>query len=267
VAEPAIEEMIRQIPQAFTGIPGIHKIYLKSLPQNQTVLGIICKQKPSVSELQNQLGNLFENIFWQWDCNPFTIKNYQWVQKQSEPLFEQVHNHRLHWLPEAFFQTNRFILHEIVQTLREWIPKQVVVWDLYCGIGTLLFAVRDLVSSGYGIEFSSIAISCAQKSAQDLPNLSFECLDLSKDIHKIPKDWKSPEVILLNPPRQGISQELMKHILKMNCPEIIYMSCNPITLERDLTVLIKSGYCLKKTLAFDMFPNTAHFEILVQLKK
>jgi len=267
VAEAAIQEMIKQIPQALTNSHGIHKIYLKSLPDNQTVLGVICKQKPDVSKLQNRLGNISDNIFWQRDCNPFTISNYQWVQKQKEPLYEKIENHQLYWLPEAFFQTNRFILNRIIQTLREWIPKQAVVWDLYCGIGTLLFGISDQVLEGYGIEFSPVAISCAKKSAENLKTLSFECLDLTKEVHRIPKDWKKPEVILVNPPRQGISQELMRQILKMNCAEIIYMSCNPITLERDLKPLLKSGYGLEQSLAFDMFPNTAHFEILTHLKK
>ncbi|MBW7876937.1 MAG: class I SAM-dependent RNA methyltransferase [Candidatus Cloacimonetes bacterium] len=267
IAEKPIQNIISQLPKALKEISGVHKIYIKSLPGDQTILGIICKLKPVVEDLKSRLSHLSDSIFWQYDNTPFTIDRYQWIQGGETPFYEEVLTRPLFWLPESFFQTNRPILNEIVKTLRQWIKPQTIVWDLFCGIGTLLFGIQEQIQSGYGVEFGPEAIECARNSALQVKNLNFACLDLTKEIHKIPKNWEKPGLILLNPPRQGISPKLIKRLLEMNCQELIYMSCNPITLERDLKPLLQSGYSLKQSLAFDMFPNTAHFEILTHLKK
>ena len=116
-----------------------------------------------------------------------------------------------------------------------------------------------------GIEINESAIKDANenKKINNLDNINFICGDSGKEIDNINL---KPDVIIVDPPRSGLSKETINNILKFNAKNIIYVSCDPMTLVRDL-IILNHKYAIKEITPFDMFPNTYHVESLVLLTK
>jgi 23S rRNA (uracil747-C5)-methyltransferase len=115
-----------------------------------------------------------------------------------------------------------------------------------------------------GIEIEPQAIACAKMSAQSLglTKISFQALDSQAFAQNSSTD--KPDLIIVNPPRRGLGQELCMLLSEYSPKYILYSSCNPITLAKDLTII--NGYQIEKIQLFDMFPHTNHYEVLVLLK-
>ncbi len=141
-----------------------------------------------------------------------------------------------------------------------------VVFDLYCGTGTIGQIVAPKAKKVVGIELIEEAVEAAKENAK-LNNLD-NCEFLAGDVAEIIKTVKDkPEIIILDPPRSGVHPKALDYVIKFKAKEIIYVSCNPKTLVNDLKVLTESGYEIVKTRVKDMFPNTPHGETVVKLIK
>lgn len=170
--------------------------------------------------------------------------------------------------PKSFFQTNPQVAATLYQTAREWVaafaPK--TLWDLFCGVGGfgLHCASKDIQLTG--IEIEAEAIACAKMSAEimGLENVQFMALD-STDFAQGKSAADKPELIIVNPPRRGIGEALCQSLSEFAPKAILYSSCNPKTLAKDLAHI--QGYSLTKVQLFDLFPHTDHFEVLVMLEK
>ncbi|EGM71572.1 23S rRNA (uracil(747)-C(5))-methyltransferase RlmC [Shewanella sp. HN-41] len=170
--------------------------------------------------------------------------------------------------PKSFFQTNPLVAAKLYQTAREWVaqfePKSL--WDLFCGVGGfgLHCASKDIPLTG--IEIEAEAIVCAKMSAQimGLDKVQFMALD-STDFAKGEAAETKPDLIIVNPPRRGIGEALCQSLSEFAPKAILYSSCNPKTLAKDLTHI--HGYRLTKVQLFDLFPHTDHFEVLAMLVK
>lgn len=170
--------------------------------------------------------------------------------------------------PKSFFQTNPQVAAKLYQTAREWVaefsPRSL--WDLFCGVGGfgLHCASKDIKLTG--IEIEAEAIACAQMSAQmmGLENVQFMALD-STDFAKGKSAAEKPDLIIVNPPRRGIGEALCQSLSEFAPKAILYSSCNPKTLTKDLEHI--QGYHLTKVQLFDLFPHTDHFEVLAMLVK
>ncbi len=143
----------------------------------------------------------------------------------------------------------------------------VCLWDLYCGVGAPgLSLVRHLGSEKttvYGVEINPKAIEIAKKTAQGLNYTAhYEAGDTKKVISK----WPTPDCILLDPPRTGMAPEVVEQVKQSQAERIIYVSCNPATLARDIA-LLSDAYELKKLTPLDFFPQTPHVESCVLLIK
>ena len=141
-----------------------------------------------------------------------------------------------------------------------------VVFDLYCGTGTIGQIVAPKAKKVVGIELIEEAVEAAKENAKlnGLENCEF----LAGDVAEIIKNVKDkPDIIILDPPRSGVHPKALDYVIKFNAPEIIYVSCNPKTLVTDLEVLTKKGYKVVQTKVKDMFPNTPHAETVVKLTK
>ena len=165
----------------------------------------------------------------------------------------------------SFFQVNRDVATLIFKYIKENILKDKNVLDLYCGVGTLGINVADISNNVYGIEIVQSAVLNAIKNAKinKCNNTKYMLGDASKIIDKI--DDKI-DVVILDPPRSGISKKEIDTILKMKVEQIIYVSCDPITLSRDLK-LLSSDYKIVKIKCFDMFSYTFHVESLCILER
>lgn len=169
--------------------------------------------------------------------------------------------------PRAFVQTNQVVALSLYRTAASWIKEShhKKFMELYCGQGAFSFFAAPYVENGLGIEINEDAVKVAQESAKEfnLTQLSFKSADAGSVGDNI-KNF-SPDVILVNPPRRGLDKALK--VLMDNQPKmIIYSSCNHETLIQDLNEL-KNGYKISRIQIFDMFPNSSHFETLVELTR
>ena len=158
----------------------------------------------------------------------------------------------------SFFQINLDILNEVFNIIRKDNYGKVV--DLYCGVGTLGIAIsKDKL---YGIEIVPEAVKDAIKNAQINKQDNLYMLGDSSKIKEI-KD--NIDTIIIDPPRSGLNKETLDNVLNINPNNLIYMSCNPLTLARDLNI-IKNNYEINDFYVLNMFPRTKHIECLVMLK-
>jgi 23S rRNA (uracil747-C5)-methyltransferase len=168
--------------------------------------------------------------------------------------------------PRGFVQTNQEVARKLYMTASQWVKQSQLknFLELFCGQGAFSFHVAPFIHQGLGIEINEEAVKIANESAQknQLKHLRFKCADATKISDEI-KDF-SPDIILVNPPRRGLSDSL-DLLMKQKPLRIIYSSCNIQTLSTDLEKIVPS-YSIEKTQIFDMFPNSKHFETLVELK-
>lgn len=170
--------------------------------------------------------------------------------------------------PFSFFQTNTKGAESLYSMVREFMgdSENKVVFDLYCGTGTIGQIVAPKAKKVVGIELIEEAVEAAKENAK-LNGLN-NCEFLAGDVAEIIKQVKDkPDIIILDPPRSGVHPKALDYVIKFKAPEIIYVSCNPKTLVNDLKVLVDKGYKVVQTKVKDMFPNTPHAETVVKLIK
>jgi 23S rRNA (uracil747-C5)-methyltransferase len=184
---------------------------------------------------------------------------------EQKILDEYFNNIPLKIRPKSFFQTNPLVAAQLYKTAQEWTSTLTpnTLWDLFCGVGG--FGLHCATPHTYltGIEIEAEAIECAKLSAQQLglKNINFQALDSST----FAIDQSTPpDLIIVNPPRRGIGQELATKLNEFSPKAILYSSCNAATLASDLKYL--SQYSIQTVQLFDMFPHTAHYEVLCLLK-
>ncbi|MDP9564559.1 UNVERIFIED_ORG: 23S rRNA (uracil747-C5)-methyltransferase [Kosakonia oryzae] len=171
------------------------------------------------------------------------------------------------WIrPQSFFQTNPAVASALYATARDWVRALPVahMWDLFCGVGGFGLHCATPEMRLTGIEIAPEAIACATQSAQvlGLHNLHFQALD-STQFATAQQDV--PDLVLVNPPRRGIGAELCDYLSCMAPPFIVYSSCNAQSMAKDIRQL--PGYRIERVQLFDMFPHTAHYEVLTLLVK
>ena len=175
-------------------------------------------------------------------------------------------NYELELSPQAFFQLNHKQAEQIYKDAAALIEeKQKLIIEGYCGIGTISLAMHDKAEKIIGIEIIEKAIKDAKDNAKKnkVENVEYRCGDAAKEIRKIVEKEKA-DVIVVDPPRTGLDDELLKTLLKSKAKQIIYISCNPSTLGKDLYIL-KKEYEIHLVRGYDMFPNTPLVETLVEL--
>ena len=169
------------------------------------------------------------------------------------------------WIrPQSFFQTNPVVASRLYATARDWVRQLPVnhMWDLFCGVGGFGLHSATPEMRLTGIEIAPEAIACAKQSAAELGlhNLHFQALDSTQFATG---EGEIPDLVLVNPPRRGIGDELCAYLSRMAPEFIIYSSCNARTMAKDIARL--SGYRIERVQLFDMFPHTAHYEVLTLL--
>ncbi|HKL60302.1 MAG TPA: 23S rRNA (uracil(1939)-C(5))-methyltransferase RlmD [Sphaerochaeta sp.] len=175
--------------------------------------------------------------------------------------------------PKSFFQVNpqqTEVLYTIAMRMAQLTSGDSVI-DAYCGTGTIaLIAASMGVKQVLGIESNSDAVDDALRNAKanEIENADFICADASVYIKQMAKEKQSCDVLFLDPPRSGSDERFLAAALKMGPRKIIYISCNPDTLERDLRYMLKfSPYQVRGIQPVDMFPHTRHVETVVLLSK
>jgi 23S rRNA (uracil747-C5)-methyltransferase len=192
--------------------------------------------------------------------------------------------------PQSFFQTNTAIAVGLYAQAREWIDEvdPASLWDLYSGVGGFALhaaaaapapapsvpaaaaAVREPVAASsrprdiVGIELSAEAVASARQTAEalGLDTVRFETADATAFALA---SSEPPELVLVNPPRRGIGTELAGWLERSGVRHVVYSSCNPVTLASDLEAM--PSFTVRRARVFDMFPNTAHVEVITLLER
>lgn len=186
-------------------------------------------------------------------------------------LYEKILGVNYRISPFSFFQTNTYQLKIFINKILEIaeLKNNQLVWDLYCGAGSITLPAASLVRNIYGFELVEDAIIDAKFNAENnnIQNAYFYQLDLhSKTIMNELIKFPRPDVVILDPPRSGMHNNLLASIMQISPQEILYVSCNPTTQARDLNIL-KNEYQTVYCQPIDLFPHTYHIENLIKLIK
>ncbi len=173
--------------------------------------------------------------------------------------------------PKSFFQTNSLQAAVLYESARELLDLQghEVLYDIYCGTGSIGIYLSESVSQVYGVELVEEAIDDAHLNAK-LNGVESKCEFFVGDVSKVcnPDFFAShspPDVIVLDPPRAGLSQSLIEQLMTLDTPKILYISCNPATQARDLAMML-GKYEVITLQPVDLFPHTHHIENIALLK-
>ncbi len=184
----------------------------------------------------------------------------------GDDKFIDIINHKLFNVSyDSFFQVNRDICSKLFQLIEENTENSKVILDLYCGVGTLGIASSKTVEKAYGIEIVKNAIlnAITNSKINKRNNIYYMLGDVSKNLPKIKDEI---DTIIVDPPRAGLDSITKDTILKLKPEKIIYVSCDPMTLSRDIKELSKS-YNVKTIKGLDMFPMTQHCESTTILER
>ena len=170
--------------------------------------------------------------------------------------------------PFSFFQTNSLGAEVLYETARGYVGETAdkVVFDLYSGTGTIAQIIAPVASKVVGVEIVEEAVEAARENAamNGLSNCEFIAGDVLKVIDEL---QDKPDLIILDPPRDGIHPKALEKIIDFGVDRMVYISCKPTSLARDLVVLQERGYQVEKVCCVDMFPATANVETVVLLSK
>lgn len=246
---PKMNQLIKQI-QTKINLSQVEKIMIREI-QNKQMIQIIgtADKNTLIDTLSHEVASIY--------LNNKKIYGLDALEEQLGPY---------HFLvsPSSFFQVNHKQTINLYNQVKEYLGNHNNhVLDLYCGTGTIGIYVSSCCKKITSIELNSSSVKDARKNIKinKLNNIKV----LEGDVGKLLKEKETYDAIIVDPPRSGLDKRTRQTLLKIKSPKIIYISCNPITLARDLNQL-KQIYDLKNITLFDMFPNTYHVECVCLLK-
>jgi len=226
------------------------EVIIRSNYNNELLINIISKDKITIPKYDLKIVGILQN-------NKIIYGEDHFMELINNKFFEVSY--------DSFFQINRDITSKIFDYIRDNILKKKNVLDLYCGVGTLGINVADISNKVYGIECVENAVLNSIKNSKinKVNNTKYMLGFADKIIDKIDDNI---DVIIIDPPRSGLTNKEIEVIKNMNVEQIIYVSCDPITLSRDLK-LLNDKYEVKTIKGFDMFLYTYHCESITILER
>ncbi|MBR4768883.1 MAG: 23S rRNA (uracil(1939)-C(5))-methyltransferase RlmD [Lachnospiraceae bacterium] len=183
-------------------------------------------------------------------------------------IYEELFDLKFKITPFSFFQTNTYGAEVLYNTVRGYLGtmKDKLVYDLYCGTGTISQVLSPAAKKVIGIEIVHEAVESAKENAvmNGLTNCKFIEGDVGKALDNV---REMPDIIVLDPPREGIHPKALSKIIEFGVDRIVYISCKPTSLVRDIEVMQQAGYILERASAIDMFVGTQNIETVAVLSK
>ena len=203
--------------------------------------------------------------------NPTAIGRYEHVLYGPGFIVDQIGSHTFKIRANAFFQTNTAQAEKLYRVAREFanLKPDSHLFDLYCGVGTLTLFMADQAKKVTGIEIVDVAIENARFNAKEngVSNTEFVLGDMKDTFNEqFLKKNGIPDCIITDPPRSGMHPDVVDQLASLDVPQIIYVSCNPSTMARDLKIL-KESFEIERVQPVDMFPQTYHIEAVAKLTK
>lgn len=189
----------------------------------------------------------------------------------KEYIVDSIGNKQFKISPFSFYQVNNEQTKVLYDLAAEFADVKIgdIVWDLYCGIGTIGQYAAPNAKKVVGVEIVESAVKNAKENARlnGLKNFEYHCGLADKMSPKLLKKGLKPDIIFLDPPRKGCDAALLDTVANSGAEKVVYISCKPATLARDLEYLARNGYKIEKIQPVDLFPRTAHVECVVLMSR
>ncbi len=258
-----------------------HLVVRMGFRTNQVMLIIVTNQKqlPFQKEIVDalksefpQLVSIVQNI--NKDDTNVVLGDYWQVYHGKKVIRENANGMVFDISPGSFFQINTSQAEVVCDIIEEFLqgscglPVKTAV-DVYAGTGMLTLFLSKFADKVYGIEIEPLAVKDALRNAElnKIENCEFRIGDADLVLRRMYKQKVKPDIIILDPPRKGCNKRVLEAVSQLNPGHIIYVSCDPTTLARDLHTLKKSGYKTCEIQPVDMFPQTYHIECVARLKR
>jgi 23S rRNA (uracil1939-C5)-methyltransferase len=189
----------------------------------------------------------------------------------EERLREELCGLRFEMSHRAFFQTNTEMAERLYAAAAEYagLSGRERLFDLYCGIGTIGLTMAARAGEVWGLEIVPEAIADAERNAErnGIANARFLAASARTGLRPLIEQAGKPDVVLVDPPRAGLSQKIVRHLLECGAKRVVYVSCNPTTLAPNAAQMVEAGYRLSCVRPVDMFPQTPHIECVAVLER
>jgi 23S rRNA (uracil1939-C5)-methyltransferase len=256
----------------------LRNLIIRNNPQGQFMVTVVFgEDDPAVREM------LFPVLLREFDCITSlfycintklndAVSDQDFIHVSGDPFLRMQLGHIEYCLgPKSFFQTNSTQAEVMCNVVRDMagLTPEMLVYDLYCGIGSFSLFLAKQVRQVIGIEYIPEAIDDAISNAShnQITNAAFFAGDVRTLIgHEVITEHGTPDVIITDPPRAGMDAKVVEAMLAIGAPRIVYISCNPATQARDLE-LLAARYDVIKCQPIDMFPQTAHVENVALLER
>ena len=231
-------------------------------PQVQELTRQLERQFPYLSGIVHNINEQPGNVIWGKRFRPL---------RGRDSLLEQVGHLRLNVPVDTFTQVNPPMAKRIYETIVRWgnLTGQEIVLDVYCGIGPIALYLASQAKLVAGIEENVRAVNVAKENARrsGYHNTRFFAGDAAEKVADVALNLPPIDMVVLNPPRKGLSREAFSAVANVNAPKLVYVSCSPQTLARDLNRFSQAGYAVGRIQPFDMFPQTDQVETLALIEK
>jgi 23S rRNA (uracil1939-C5)-methyltransferase len=203
--------------------------------------------------------------------NPTAVGRFEKVLHGPGYIVDKIGQHSFKIDANAFFQTNTSQAEKLYSVAKNFadLKPGTKLFDLYCGVGTLTLFMADSVEKAVGVELVDVAVENAKQNAKEnkVDNVEFVLGDMKDTFNELfLENHGHPDCIITDPPRSGMHPDVVKHLADLAVDKLIYVSCNPSTMARDLKEL-KNVYNIERVQPVDMFPQTYHIEAVARLTK
>ena len=279
IQNPVIQELYRCIKENITvsqakGLRHIMIRYAQSTHQIQLVwIGSTCNDWCSIHAILNQKFGPLASIVFNKNTRKDNVilgNEYQ-VLQGSDSIIETCMGNKVQLHFKSFFQVNPTMMEVLYQSAIDAanLKKHMTCIDMYSGTGTIGMAISKYVDQVIGVEIVKEAVDNAKINAKmnGISNCEFECQDASEFVKEYKEAQKKADVVMIDPPRKGMSSQGILDVSALNPEKIVYVSCNPHTLVRDLVLFEDKGYTCLYIQPVDMFSQTMNLESVALLIK
>jgi len=214
-----------------------------------------------------------QSVIWSTTANvaEVTRDTDDRILSGADAIEERVGPLRVSISPDAFFQTNTEMAERLYSVAGDFagLTGSERVFDLFCGIGTIGLSLAAQAKEVWGVEIVEPAVADAIANAElnGIENARFFAGDIRTAARPLVEQAGQPDVVVVDPPRAGLSQKIVRRIIEMEARRIVYVSCNPTTLAPNARQLVEAGWTLQRVQPVDMFPQTPHIECVALLAR
>ena len=234
----------------------------KNIKHKDEIVSELTKEYPTIKSIIQNVNMQNTNVILGNECV---------ILYGQEYITDILGEYKFKISPLSFYQVNPVQTEVLYNIAKEYANLQgtETVFDLYSGIGTISIFIADNAKKVYGVEVVEQAVFDAKENAEinEIRNVEFIQGEAEVIVPEMYKEGKKADVVFVDPPRKGCDEKLLETIKEMKAQKVVYISCNPATLARDLKYLTDNGYEIKKVQPVDMFPQTSHVENVVLLEK